>query len=262
MNQTPGELALPAFLQRKQAMKTKIFAHRGVRKYHAENTMAAFQAAEAMGLEGIELDVQRTADGQLVICHDENLLKLTGRDVWLKDLTYSQLEELNVADYRPDSPAQQAPLLSTFLDWFKGTSLVVNLELKNTVIPYPGMEEEVIQMVRHYQVTDRVILSSFSLDSVALAKRLAPEIDVGFLYQKFQPSVVNKARKLNLDAIHPLFVNQLWPWLTWQAHRRGLKVRVWTVDHPFFIRNALRRKVDTIMTDDPELVLRLRQEGG
>lgn len=245
-------------------MRTKIFAHRGVRKHHAENTMTAFRAAETLGLDGIELDVQRTADGQLVICHDENLERLTGEDLWIKDLTYQDLALLDVGYYRPDSPAETIPLLTDFLKWFKSSSLLVNLELKNTLVPYEGMEEEVIDLVSRYQLCDRVIISSFSLASVARVKRLAPDLDVGFLYQKFLPSVVGKALRYQLDAIHPFYANQLWCWMTRQAHRQGLKVRVWTVNHPFFIRNALWRGVDTIMTDEPELALRLRdrKEGG
>ncbi|NLA96066.1 MAG: glycerophosphodiester phosphodiesterase [Clostridiaceae bacterium] len=239
-------------------MRTKIFAHRGVRKYHAENTMTAFKAAEAMGLDGIELDVQRAADGQLVICHDENLARLTGQDLWLKDLTYQELSQLNISHYFPGSPRERAPLLDEFLAWFKTSSMVVNLELKNTVIPYEGMEEAVLDMVDRHGLRDRVIISSFSLESAALFKQLAPDMDVGFLYQKMPPSFVRKALRHELDAIHPFYANQLWPWLIRQAHRQGLKVRIWTVNHPLFIRNALWRGADVIMTDDPQLVLNIR----
>lgn len=239
-------------------MKTQIFAHRGVRKYHAENTMTAFKAAQAMGLDGIELDVQRTADGRLVICHDEHLERLTGQDLWLKDLTYEALARLNIAHYRPDAPAESVPLLSEFLDWFKDTDMVVNLELKNTIIPYEGMEEEVLALVDRYGLRDRVIVSSFSFDSMVHMRSIAPDLDLGFLYQKFLPSVTAKVSKHGLDAIHPIYFNLLWCWMTRQAHRKGLKVRVWTVDRPFFIRNALWRKVDTLITDDPEKALALR----
>lgn len=239
---------------------TKIFAHRGVRKHHAENTMTAFRAALDMGLDGIELDVQRTEDGYLVICHDENLVRLSGRDLWIKDLTYDQLKEINVAHYRPGAPWEAAPLLTDFLSWFKKTSLVVNLELKNTVVPYEGMEEEVLDLVDLFELRDRVIISSFSFASCVRMKKLAPDLDVGFLYQKLLPSVIGKVLKEGLDAIHPLFANQIWPWMTCQAHRKGLKVRLWTVNHPLFIKNGLWRKVDTIMTDEPDLALKLRNE--
>ncbi len=238
---------------------TRIFAHRGVRKHHAENTMTAFRAAGDLGLDGIECDIQRTADGRLVICHDENLLKLTGRDLWIKDLTYDELSTLNAAHYRPGSPEEKIPLLSEFLDWFKDTGMTVNLELKNTLVPYEGMEQEVLDLIDRYQLRDRIIISSFSFESVTLMKRLAPDLDAGFLYQKFRPSYVKKTQAAGLDAIHPLFINQLCLRMTWQARKRGLKVRVWTVNHPLFIKNALWRKVDTIMTDEPELVLELRE---
>jgi glycerophosphoryl diester phosphodiesterase len=253
-----GRISRPAFSTERLLMKTKIFAHRGVRKYHAENTMTAFRAAADLGLDGIELDIQRTADGQLVICHDEHLLRLTGEDLWIKDLTYDQLSALDAAHYRSGSLPERVPLLSEFLAWFKKTPMQVNLELKNTVVPYSGMEEEVLAMVDSFDLREQVIISSFSLESVTLFKQLAPDIDVGFLYQKWLPSVVGRVLKSGLDAIHPFYANQLWPWMTCQAHRQGLKVRVWTVNHVPVIKNALWRQVDTIMTDDPELVLAIR----
>lgn len=239
-------------------MTTKIFAHRGVRKHFPENTMPAFKAADAMGLDGIELDVQRTSDGQLVICHDEPLQRLSGEDVWLKDLTYEALANLNIAHYRPESPPEKVPTLCEFLDWFVETDLIVNLELKNTIVSYEGMEKDVLDLVDHYGLRDRVIISSFSLESMILMKEMAPDIDVGFLYQRLLPCAAKTVMKHGLDAIHPIYFNQLWPWLTSHAHRKGLKVRLWTVDRPLFIWNAIWRHVDTIITDEPELALRLR----
>lgn len=241
-------------------MTTKIFAHRGVRKYFPENTMPAFKAVLDMGLDGTELDVQRTSDGKLVICHDEHLGKLAGEDVWLKDLTYEALTALNIAHYRPESPPETVPSLSEFLDWFVETDLMVNLELKNSVIPYEGMESSVIDLIDHYQIRDRVILSSFNLESVIRAKQMAPDIDVGFLYQRLLACPPQSVLDHGLDAIHPHYVNQIWPWLTRHARRHSLKVRLWTVDHPLLIRNGLWRQVDTIITDEPELALKLRSK--
>lgn len=241
-------------------MKTKIFAHRGVRKHFPENTMPAFRAADAMGLDGIELDVQRTADGVLVICHDEHLTRLAGEDLWLKNLTWDELSRINIAWYRQDESFETIPSLDMFLSWFKSTNLIVNIELKNTVVPYEGMEEQVLRLIDHYDVRERVIISSFKRESVIHMKEIAPDLDVGFLYQRFLPCADRFVKQHGLDAIHPLFANQLWCHLMWSARRKDLKVRVWTVNHPLFIKNALWRKVDTIMTDEPELVLALRNK--
>ena len=120
------------------------------------------------------------------------------------------------------------------------------------------MEGEVLALIDQYHLRDRVIISSFNLESVVHMKAIAPDIDVGFLYQRLKPFADRIVKDVGLDAIHPLYVHQLFCHLMWSARKKGLKVRVWTVNHPFFIRNALWRKVDTIMTDDPELVLALR----
>lgn len=239
-------------------MSTKIFAHRGVRKHYPENTMDAFRAADTMGLDGIELDVQRTLDGVLVICHDEHLLELAGKDLWIKDLTWEKLSLINIAWHLQDGSTARIPTLQAFLQWLKTTTLIVNIELKNSIVPYEGMEGEVLALIDQYHLRDRVIISSFNLESVVHMKAIAPDIDVGFLYQRLKPLADRLVKDVGLDAIHPLYVHQLFCHLMWSARKKGLKVRVWTVNHPFFIRNALWRKVDTIMTDDPELVLALR----
>ncbi|HNZ63712.1 MAG TPA: glycerophosphodiester phosphodiesterase family protein, partial [Bacillota bacterium] len=143
-----------------------IFAHRGVRKDFPENTMPAFRAALTMGLEGIELDVQRTADGRLVICHDENLKRLTGNDLLLKDLTWEQLSALNAGFYFPGAPVERIPSLEEFFNWFAQTPLTVNIEIKNSVFPFSLIESEILDAIDHYHLRKRVIISSFNLQSV------------------------------------------------------------------------------------------------
>ncbi len=235
-----------------------IFAHRGVRKDFPENTMSAFRAALDMGLDGIELDVQRTADGKLVICHDEHLKRLTGEDCYLKDLTWSQLSELNAGHYFPGAPEEKIPSLEEFLSWFAWTSLIVNIEIKNSVFPYPLIESEILEAIDAYKLQERVIISSFNLQSVIEMKKLAPNVDCGYLFKRWPHKALNIAREHGLDSLHPHYFNVLAPGFLANCRRHGVPVRVWTVNRPSFMRISYRKAVDVLMTDDPKQALAIR----
>ncbi|MGI6157803.1 MAG: glycerophosphodiester phosphodiesterase [Saccharofermentanales bacterium] len=241
---------------------TRIFAHRGVRRVWPENTMAAFRAAAALDIDGIELDVQRTSDGVLVICHDENLFRLTGEDVNLKDLSLRALQSLNIAHHFPGAAPDHVPTFETFLDWFETTDLAVNIELKNGIVPYEGMEAQVIHAVRAHGLADRTILSTFNEASVLRLRDLAPDMDVALLTKRLPSKKLRWADTHDLDAVHPQFANLLRPRIVARAAKRGLKIRFWTVNHMRHLLYAVVSRPDTIITDDPELALRIRERYG
>ena len=165
-------------------MASKIWAHRGSSRSQPENTMAAFEQAVADKAEGIELDVQRSRDGKLLVFHDENLKRLTGKDAYLPTLEWNELKRLNVAANRPDAGVHHMPLLSEVLDFIKGTDLVLNIELKNSNIFYPGMDDEVVELVEKMKVLEQVRFSSFDHMSMSyLASRGYGEMS-GMLYSE------------------------------------------------------------------------------
>ncbi len=237
-----------------------IFAHRGVRKDFPENTMPAFRAALTMGLEGIELDVQRTADGRLVICHDENLKRLTGNDLLLKDLTWEQLSALNAGFYFPGAPVERIPSLEEFFNWFAQTPLTVNIEIKNSVFPFSLIESEILDAIDHYHLRKRVIISSFNLQSVVEMKHLAPDIDCAYLFKRWPHRALRWALAYGLDSLHPHYLNLLAPGFVAQCREQGVKIRAWTVNHPVFMRTAGKKNIDVIMTDDPARALLIRDQ--
>jgi len=177
-----------------ETTKPAIFAHRGARLEFPENTMSAFRAAYDLGADGIELDLQRTADGVLVICHDENLERLASVNVDLKDLTWRQLSELNAGHAFPESPEERFPSLEEFLSWFAWTSLTVNIEIKNSIYPYPLIESEILYAPSTN--TNSVIVSSSlrsALESVVEMKHLAPDLSCAFLFKRHPYRALNAA---------------------------------------------------------------------
>src|SRR4051794_39288785 len=121
---------------------TQIFAHRGYSASFAENTMGAFGEAEKAKADGIELDVQLTKDGELVVIHDEKVNRTTSGNGFVKDFLYKDLRKLNAN--KKGVKKEPIPALSEVLEWLKSNKLSCNIELKNGLIPYEGMEEKVI----------------------------------------------------------------------------------------------------------------------
>ena len=151
----------------------KVFAHRGYSGKYPENTMEAFRGAFAAGADGIELDVQLSKDGQLVIIHDETLDRTTTGKGYVKDYTLSELKQLDAS----------GKLFSGLHEWVKNTPLITNIELKTSIVYYEEIEEKTAEMVKAFRLEDRVIFSSFNHLSIVRMKQLLPKCPVGALVE-------------------------------------------------------------------------------
>lgn len=228
-----------------------IWAHRGASAHFPENTLSAFQGAIDAGADGVELDVHLTKDGQLVVTHDEDTIRVTGVQGKIADLTLDEIQRLNFAAFRADSPFETAPTLDAVLDLIAPTGLSVNIELKNSIEPYPGMEERILALVHEKKMGERVLYSSFNFDSMARVKLLDPSARVGLLYVLFDSTVFRRAKEINADAIHPLWRLAVLPPYVMYCHRHGLKVHGWTIDNELGLRACRWAGADAVITNDP-----------
>ena len=128
--------------------KTLVWAHRGASAYAPENTLAAFKQAAESGADGIELDVQKTRDGRLVVIHDETVDRVSRATGWVKDFTYEQLKKVNVNQHFPKLGVQAVPTLEEVYELVKPTNMTVNVELKTGVVFYPEIEEQVLDVTK------------------------------------------------------------------------------------------------------------------
>lgn len=126
---------------------TRIWAHRGASRAAPENTVPAFTAAAALGADGVELDVQRTRDGRLVVCHDEQIDRTSTGHGWIRDMSLAELHRHDFSCGRADFAGTRIPTLDDVLTALAGTGLSANIELKNSVVSYPGMEAEVVETI-------------------------------------------------------------------------------------------------------------------
>ena len=127
-------------------MKTPlIWGHRGASGYAPENTLASFAKAAEMKADGIELDIQLTKDGQIVVCHDEFIDRTSTGKGFLKDYTLAELRQFDFSKVMPDAPWADIPLMSEVFELIRPTDLTINIELKTGVFDYEGIEETIVR---------------------------------------------------------------------------------------------------------------------
>lgn len=242
--------------------KPVVIAHRGASAYAPENTMAAFSKALSLGAGGIELDVQLSRDGHVVVIHDEKVDRTSNGKGWIKDLTLEELKKLDFGSwFSPEFRNERIPALEQVMELLESWDGLLNIEIKSGPVLYQGLEEKVIGLTRKCDMAERVIISSFNHYSLVEVKRLAPEMKTGILYMEGLVEPWEYAKRINANAIHPLFYNII-PELMEGCKKHGIAVNPFTVDQPDMIRNMAAAGVDGIITNVPDRALKIVEEFG
>ncbi len=138
-----------------------VWAHRGASGYAPENTLIAFSKAVEMGAFGVELDVQLTKDGQVVVVHDEWLDRVSNGSGFVKDHTLEELKALNFNGAFPSCDYAQLPTFEEVLQLLAPSGLMIDIELKTAVFNYPNLANLTMDLVEKYEMREKVIYSSF-----------------------------------------------------------------------------------------------------
>ena len=232
-------------------------AHRGMSSRAPENTLPAFQAAFEAGVDGVEMDVMETADGEVIVKHDHDLERVTEGSGYVWETTYEAIAGLDAAYRWGDAyPPTRIPRLAEVLEILP-RDVLINIELKTRRWLNPGFEEKVVALVRQYRLVKRTIISSFNPVSLLRVRWLEPELTIGYIWRDtLVPWYLRKPYFVNLvhpDCLHPHVV-VVTPEVVARAHRRGMKVNVWTVNNRPMIQYLASIGVDGVFTDFPELV--------
>jgi len=231
---------------------TAIWAHRGASAYAPENTIPAIQQAIEMGADGVELDVQRTIDGQLVVIHDETINRTSNGFGRVADLTLEQLRLCNYSNGFVGHRKVQIPTLREVLELLEPTRLRINLELKNSIELYPGMENDALAIVQDAGMLHRVLFSSFNHFSLANLRGAVPPECLGLLYSDGLYDPWCYANVFGAKFLHPHFYALQQPNYMWLCHEAGVGVNVWTVDKNEDIRSLAALGVDAVITNFPD----------
>lgn len=242
-------------------MNQYVYGHRGASGYAPENTLEAFDLAAKMGAYGVELDVQLTRDGELVVAHDEWLERVSDGSGFLKDHTLKELKSLHFNKTSPEFENARIPTLREVFELLMPTGLHVNAELKNSIFDYPKLEQKVLELAAECGMQNRIIYSSFNHHSMLRMKQLDPSASCGLLYEGVLVRPWEYAKALGMDALHPQFCEPLMnAGECSEAHRLGLTVNTWTVNGELELGMVIASGVDGIITNYPDRALRLLEQ--
>ena len=229
---------------------TKIFAHRGFSAHYPENTMKAFIEAEKAEADGIEIDIQMSKDGEIVIIHDEKVDRTTDASGYVQAFSYKDLRSFNAGHRFKQAENEPIPTLIELFDWMQDNDIICNIEMKNNKIAYEGMEEKTIALIRKYGFEKRIIFSSFNHYSLVHTYRIAPEIETAPLLSDgiYQPWIY--ANAINAKGFHPNYkrINRE---IIKSSEENNIKVRAYTVNNPKTMQALMDAGISAIITDEP-----------
>lgn len=236
---------------------TLIYAHRGFSARYPENTLSAFKKAAECGADGIEFDVQLTKDGEVVVIHDTTINRTTNGKGNVRDFTWKELKTWDASYKFKQQGKVTIPSFKEVCQWLTKTELNCIIELKNLHVPYPNLEEKVLQIVHRYNLSERIILSSFNHYSLIRCYQLAPNIEIAPLYRDglFLPWIY--AQGMMAEAIHPdhrIITDEVIS----QSMENGIKVRPYTVNAESEMKRLYALHCTAIITDDPLKALKVR----
>lgn len=212
--------------------------------YAPENTIKSFNVALEMGVPMIEIDVTLCASGEAVVIHDDRVDRTTNGEGYVSELSLDELLKLDAGE------GEKIPTLEETLQFLAG-KCELNIELKNRAVV-----NEVARLLRNYfeegiWTADQILISSFDHHALKDFQELMPEIRIGVLVGIIPLNYSDIAGDLNAYAINPCldFLNKEF---VQHAKNNGLKVFVWTVNHPEDIQKMRDLSVDGIFTNFPD----------
>ena len=247
-----------------------VFAHRGGCALGPENTIAAFDLGRAAGADGLELDVQLSADGVVVVCHDPTLDRTTGATGPLRARTAAELAQIDAGFHFADSSGAfpfrergvDVPALREVLDRYRDMLLIVEMK-ENTA----AMGQAVADAIRDAGAVDRVCAAGYGQAALDAVRAALPELTTSASlsearlavyrslarwpvrhasYQAFQvPEAAGRIR-----IVSPRFIRHV--------HDAGRRLQVWTVDEEADMRRLLGWGVDGLISNRPDLAVRVR----
>ena len=235
----------------------KNFAHRGFSGKYPENTMLAFRKALECGADGIEMDVQLTKDGELVVIHDERVDRTTNGTGYVRDYTLDELRKLDASYIYSDKVGfQTIPTFDEYCQWVSGTPLVTNIELKTGVYPYPGIEAKVLPVLQRYHLEEKVIISSFNHESVLRMKALAPDLKYGLLTETWLINPGAYTESVGVQCYHPYY-GRLTAEPVAEIKSHHIEINTFTVNDEASVKQLRDYGVDCVIGNFPDMVKRV-----
>ena len=223
------------------------YAHRGASSYAPENTFASFYKGIELGANGIETDVQATSDGVLVLHHDDTLLRICGIDKAVKDLTFTELRELDFGGFFGKRfCGEKIVTLTDFLTYFSSKPLTFAIEIKQD-----GIEFEVDDICRRFLEEKKYYITSFIPGAVLRLAESAKPPQLGFLSSASDGEDPEKYRRACVKQYCP-FAPELNEAMMTRLRDLGFNIRAWGVADEEIMKKAYFLGVDGMTVNFPD----------
>lgn len=228
--------------------ETKVMAHRGASTEAPENTMAAFQKAIDDMADYIELDVQLTNNGEVIVMHDSNAYRTTGVDANIVNMTYKEVKTLDAGSWFSDEyVGENVPSLKEVLELTQG-KIKLNIELKPADND-TALAKNTVRLIEKYNMVNDCVITSFSESALKAVKTYNQEIKVGYILSAAYGDFYDM-KNVDFFSVNAAFLSKR----TIDAiHNSGKRVYAWTVNNKESIKNLTNKGVDGIITDNPVL---------
>lgn len=231
----------------------KIFAHRGASGAYPENTLISFQKAVESGADGVEFDLHRTRDGVLVVHHDFDLERTASVPLVIGETDYAELAQYDLGAWKGKFPKQTLPTLEEVLTIFRGTGMILNIELKAGSVLYPGIEAELLEVLKKEPNPNRFVLSSFDHHALMTLQTLGSPHPLGVLTEARLISPWVYVETHDFQTYHPYYL-ALDPETVKELKTRGIPVYTYTVNSARAAKRLASWGVDGIITNWPEKI--------
>ena len=245
--------------------RTLVAAHRGGAALAPENSLAAFRNALALGADIVEFDMHLTRDGEVVVIHDPTLDRTTTMTGAVRDHTLVELAAAKLKNRDGTTTSEQVPRFSEVLDLLRGGSaeLLPEIKIGADRQPYPGIEQKVIELLRARDLLPRVTIQAFQPETIQRLREIAPGVRTMYLVSRSRAKgerAIDAVRWAREAGSTDLGIDQRLVDATLVAAARAANIRlsVWTVNEEPDIRRMLALGVDVIISDRPDLAMRLR----
>jgi glycerophosphoryl diester phosphodiesterase len=243
-----------------------VIAHRGDSAHRPENTLASFAAALELGVSAVELDVQLTRDGQVVVIHDAALERTTTGRGDVRQLTLAEVRAVSAGypeRFGSEWAGERVPTLAEALALLRERARVL-IEIKVESVSDDedgGVEALAVDEVRRAGMVDKVALISFDQRAILRLRQLAPEISRGRLFGRTSADeILADARATASEVVLP-HKSQLNDGLVARVHAAGLKLATWVVDEPEELRELVRFKLYGVGSNRPGVLLEAIADG-
>ena len=219
------------------------YAHRGASHYAPENTMMSFYLGMQMGANGIETDVHRSKDGVIVLFHDDDLSRVTGKNGAVSDFTWDELQKLNV---QKGTLFDKIPSFEDFLQHFSFRDITFAIELKQADI-----FKETADLIFQYQIASKTVVTSFAYEEILKIRQYAPQLETGYLTSQVTEELLRDMSQQGITELCPkadlLTEENVAYW-----HSLGFRVRAWGVSDESLMKNAYDCGVDGMTVNFPD----------